>query len=99
MLRIQVAAANPVRSPTTPPPRAITVLPRSTPAARKDSHRRTIVGCVFWLSPGGMRAVRLGYPADSSELATRAAYNAPTVSSLTRTPGPRRLREDIIPPI
>ncbi len=50
--RRRIAAANPVRSPTTPPPSAMTASPRSTPRVSSVSTTVSSVRQFFCPSPG-----------------------------------------------
>src|SRR5215216_2088930 len=54
MPRIYVEAAKPAMSPITPPPRAMTVLLRSSPFCRKDVHNKETVSRFLYPSPAGM---------------------------------------------
>jgi len=51
--RLVMAAANPVRSPITPPPSAITVSERSTLRSSRASTRPSSALKLFVVSPGG----------------------------------------------
>ena len=51
--RIHVAAANPVRSPVTPPPTAVTTSLRPRPAFAKADHISVTVAIVLCSSPDG----------------------------------------------
>ena len=57
MPRIHVAAAKPVRSPVTPPPRATTVSFRPSPAFANEVQSEATVPMVLWRSPDGMVAI------------------------------------------
>src|SRR5262245_61376088 len=52
--RMYVDAANPLRSPITPPPNAITVLLRSSPFSRNDFHNKETVSRFLYSSPEGI---------------------------------------------
>jgi hypothetical protein len=53
MPRSSVAAAKPARSPTTPPPRATSIVPRSIPSPRMSSARLAKWAKSLLSSPGG----------------------------------------------
>ncbi len=83
MPRIKVAAANPARSPTTPPPRAITVLERSRPASRKPCQREETVSRVLCPSPAGMTSEWARNPEACKDLVVCCRYRGATLESLT----------------
>ena len=64
--RMKVAATNPARSPTTPPPSATTVVSRPQPASSSPSVTRAQVSRVLCASPDGMTCTDTG-PCAASE--------------------------------
>ena len=83
--RSQVAAANPARSPTTPPPRATTAPPRSRPSSAKMAHRRSRCRSDLDRSPCGTVTSSAATPERRSERSASGPWRAATVLSLTTT--------------
>ena len=72
MPRSVTAAANPTRSPITPPPKATTTERRSTPKARNSSTTCSRNDQLLVLSPAGRTRLRLAMPARSRAATSRA---------------------------
>ena len=93
--RAYVAATNPARSPTTPPPTATTHVCRSAFISTSSSNRTEARPRLFEASPAGTTAERSAIPAAARAEATRAAFVA-TFSSVTtradRHPRPAHVR-------
>jgi hypothetical protein len=71
MPRIQLAAAKPARSPTTPPPSAAIVSPRSSPIAASADHSRASTRGDLLRSPAGTTTEPTSKPARTSEARAR----------------------------
>ena len=77
---MKVAATKPARSPTTPPPRAMTAESRPKPLASIWSVSRAQVSRVLWYSPAGKsRTSARSFP---SPLMMLSAYLGPTFESV-----------------
>src|SRR5688572_6495897 len=88
--RLRIAAANPVRSPITPPPSASTWSPRSTSSASSQSVTRSRLAQLLAPSPGSSTSQRGSNPAAVSEASTAARQCPATLASVTT--GTRALR-------
>ena len=86
--RSAVAAANPARSPTTPPPSATTAVRRSAPVSSRRVHQvRPKPASDLDASPGGttMLSVRASKPVCRQPASSAGRCSAATVSSVTTT--------------
>ncbi len=83
--RNAVAAANPARSPTTPPPRASTAVRRSAPVSSMRSTRSPNTASDLDASPGRDRQQRGSNPVAARPSSRAAACSAATVVSLITT--------------
>ena len=84
--RSVVAAAKPARSPTTPPPSAITAVRRSIPRVEQLIHHLAVTWIrVFDVSPGGTVMLRVSIPVSASPRSSAGRCSGATVASVTTT--------------